>query len=162
MAADAERVEPLQLVVSRRFSAPREAVFMAWSSAEQLRQWFCPAGYSVPEAMVEFRIGGAFDICMRSPQGVNHWTRGRYTVIRPHSHLEIDMNAVADNGTALFRALTVAKFADDGGATRLEVTQTYTVFEAFALPMIQGASQGWNQTLDRLERVLPSDPRVRA
>ena len=64
------------LVVSRVFAAPRELVFQAWSSAEHLRRWFCPAGYSVPEALVEFRVGGAFDICMRSPAGLDHWTRG--------------------------------------------------------------------------------------
>ena len=72
------------LVVSRLFPAPRELVFRAWSSADHLRHWFCPAGFSVPEAKVEFRVGGAFNICMCSPEGQRHWTKGRYAEIVPH------------------------------------------------------------------------------
>jgi uncharacterized protein YndB with AHSA1/START domain len=64
------------LRVSRLFSAPRETVFTAWSSADHIKRWFCPDGYSVPDAKVEMRVGGAFEVCMRSPEGVDHWTRG--------------------------------------------------------------------------------------
>lgn len=150
------------LVVSRLFPASRELVFRAWSSAEHLRRWFCPKGYSVPEAEVEFRVGGAFNICMRSPQGQNHWTRGRYTEIVPCSRLVIDMNAVGEEDRPLFRALTVVSFADEAGGTRLEVMQSYTIFDPLAAQMIQGAPQGWDQTLDRLEhevaRIQKSSP----
>jgi uncharacterized protein YndB with AHSA1/START domain len=138
------------LVVSRVFPATREQVFQAWSSAEHLRRWFCPAGYSVPEALVEFRVGGAFDICMRSPEGLDHWTRGRYTEIVPHTRLVIDMHAVAELDRPLFRAYTIVSLADEPGGTRLEVTQSYTILDPAAAPMIQGAPQGWSQTLDRL------------
>jgi uncharacterized protein YndB with AHSA1/START domain len=139
------------LVVSRVFPAPRELVFQAWSSAQHLRRWFCPAGYSVPEALVEFRVGGAFDICMRSPAGLDHWTRGRYTEIVPHTRLVIDMHAVAQQDRPLFRAYTIVRLADEAGGTKLEVTQSYTILDPAASPMIQGAAHGWSQTLDRLE-----------
>ncbi len=138
------------LVVSRRFPAPRELVFRAWSSAEHLKHWFCPAGYSVPDAEVDFRIGGAFNVCMRSPEGRNHWTRGHYTEIVPHMRLVIEMNVVGDEEQTLFRAHTVVTFADEAGGTRLEVTQRYTILDPRSAPMIQGAAQGWDQTLDRL------------
>jgi uncharacterized protein YndB with AHSA1/START domain len=138
------------LVISRVFAAPPELVFRAWSSAEHLRRWFCPAAYTVPDAHVEFHVGGAFDICMRSPQGQDHWTRGRYTEIVPYSRLVIDMNAVAEQDRALFRAYTVVRFAAERGGTRLEVTQSYTLFDPAAAAMIQGAPIGWGQTLDRL------------
>ena len=161
--SDVQR-EPL--VVSRRFPAPRKLVFQAWSSAEHLRHWFCPAGYTVPDARIEFRVGGAFEICMRSPEGQDHWTRGRYTEIVPDTRLVIDMNAVGDRDQPLFRAYTVVNFIDDTGGTRLEVKQTYTVFDPAALPMIQGAPQGWSQTLDRLElevaRIHKSSPTIRS
>lgn len=146
--SDVQR-EPL--VVSRRFPVPRKLVFQAWSSAERLRHWFCPAGYTVPDARIEFRVGGAFEICMRSPAGQDHWTRGRYTEIVPDTRLVIEMNVVGGRDQPLFRAYTIVTFSDDAGGTKLEVNQTYTVFDPAALPMIQGAPQGWSQTLDRLE-----------
>jgi uncharacterized protein YndB with AHSA1/START domain len=151
--ADANKIPSAQtppLVISRVFPAPPELVFRAWSSAEHLRHWFCPAAYSVAAARVDFRVGGAFDICMRSPQGHDHWTRGRYTEIVPHSRLIIDMNAVAERDRALFRAYTVVRFTEERGGTRLEVTQSYTLLDPAAAAMIQGAPIGWGQTLDRL------------
>jgi uncharacterized protein YndB with AHSA1/START domain len=143
--------QPRPLVVSRTFPASRELVFRAWSSADHIKRWFCPAGFTVPEAQVEFRVGGAFNVCMRSPEGQNHWTRGHYTEIVPHSRLVVDMGVVGDKGALLFRANTVVTFMDEGGATRMEVTQSYTLFAPMAAAMIQGASQGWSQTLDRLD-----------
>jgi uncharacterized protein YndB with AHSA1/START domain len=144
-------VQPEPLVVSRMFRAPRKLVFQAWSSAEHLRHWFCPAGYTVPDARIEFRVGGAFEICMRSPEGRDHWTRGRYTEIVPDARLVIDMNAVGDRDQPLFRAYTIVNFIEEADGTRLEVNQRYTVFDPAATPMIQGAPRGWSQTLDRLE-----------
>jgi uncharacterized protein YndB with AHSA1/START domain len=144
---------PHPLVVARTFPAPRDLVFRAWSSADHLKRWFCPAGYSVPEARVEFRAGGDFNICMRSPAGQDHWTRGKYTEIVPNSRLVIDMQAIGAQDRPLFRAHTVVTFEEvRGGSTRLEVTQTYTLYESLAAQMIQGASQGWSQTLDHLEQ----------
>src|SRR5208337_1748992 len=158
-------IEPL--VVSRIFPASRELVFQAWSSAEHLRQWFCPAGYTVPVAQVEFRVGGTFQVCMRSPEGQDHWTKGKFVEIVPNSRLIIDMQAVGPQDRPLFRAYTVATFEKQrGGSTRLEVTQTYTLLEPMAASMIQGAPQGWGQTLDRLEnevaRIRKSAPLIRS
>jgi uncharacterized protein YndB with AHSA1/START domain len=147
-----EALQPALLSICRTFPASRELVFQAWSSAEHLKRWFCPAGYSVPEARIEFRVGGAFHICMRSSEGQEHWTKGQYTEIVPNTRLVIDMNAVGEQNRPLFRALTTVIFKDEHGATQLEITQSYTLLDARAAHMIQGAPQGWSQTLDRLEQ----------
>jgi uncharacterized protein YndB with AHSA1/START domain len=151
---DRASAEPAVVEISRHFSAARELVFEAWSSAEHLRQWFCPETYTVPEARVEFRVGGAFDICMRSAQGEDHWTRGRFLEIVHPARLVIEMSPGAGKGAALFRAHTVVSFAEEAGGTRLDVVQRYTLLDPRAAPMIRGAPQGWRETLDRLERVV--------
>ena len=69
-------IQPPPVNVSRVFDAPRETVFRAWRSADHIKRWFSPAAYSVPEATIDLRVGGAFEVCMRSPEGVEHWTRG--------------------------------------------------------------------------------------
>ncbi|QHB54471.1 polyketide cyclase [Ralstonia solanacearum] len=140
------------LVVSRTFPVARAWVFKAWTSAEHIRRWFCPAGFTVPEAEVDFRVGGVFNVCMRSPDGQDYWTRGHYTEIVPDSRLVIEMSAVDEQGKPLFHAHTVAVFADAESGTRLEVTQRYTVLVPAAEAMLQGAPKGWEQTLDRLAR----------
>jgi uncharacterized protein YndB with AHSA1/START domain len=146
--------QPAPLVVTRLFPAAPELVFKAWSSAEHVRQWFCPAGYSVPEAEIEFRVGGAFNVCMRSPAGENHWTRGQFLEIQPHTRLVIEMQPVGADSAPLFRAYTIVNFTEEGHGTRLHLEQRYTLFAPQAAAMVQGASQGWSQTLDRLEQVV--------
>jgi uncharacterized protein YndB with AHSA1/START domain len=140
------------LVVTRVFAAPRAQVFRAWSSAEHIKRWFCPTGYSVPHAEVELRVGGTFKVCMRSPEGRDHWTKGEFTEIVPNARLVIDMHAIGEEDRPLFRAHTVVTFTDEISGTRLEVVQRYTLFDRSAEPMIQGAPRGWGQTLDRLEQ----------
>lgn len=169
MAATSESrvdAQPRPLVMSRLFPAAPAQVFEAWSSADHLKRWFCPAGFTIPEARVEFRVGGAFDICMRSPQGQQHWTRGRYLEIEPHSRLALEMNVVDERDAPLFRAHTVVRFAAEAGGTRMEVTQSYTLFAPLAAAMVGGASEGWKQTLDRLEqevaRIAAAEPARRS
>ena len=47
------RAEPQPWCLAH-FAAPRELVFKAWSSAEHIKRWFSPAGFSVPDAEVDF------------------------------------------------------------------------------------------------------------
>jgi uncharacterized protein YndB with AHSA1/START domain len=147
------KAQPAPLRVSRVFSAPRETVFKAWSSADAIKRWFCPDGYSVPEAKVEMRVGGAFEVCMRSPEGVDHWTRGAFTEVVAPERLTIDHHVIDPcGGGPLFSAVTQVKFTAAPGGTLMEVAQTYAVADsAHAEPMIKGAPEGWRQTLDKLE-----------
>ena len=146
---------PAPLVIRRMFAAPRALVFAAWSSSDHLKRWFCPAGFSVPEAEIEFRVGGAFNLCMRSPQGDEHWMRGRYLDIEsPHRlTFEVDVSGGRDRAAPiLFHVHTSVSFAEQDGGTLLEVTQHYSRLLPQAEAMIGGAKQGWGQTLDRLEQ----------
>jgi uncharacterized protein YndB with AHSA1/START domain len=70
--------QPQPLKLSRVFHARRETVFKAWGSADHVKRWFSPETYTVPDAKVEMRVGGSFEVCMRSPSGEEHWTRGAF------------------------------------------------------------------------------------
>ena len=137
--------------VSRTFAAPRETVFRAWSSADHVKRWFCPTGFTVPEARVEMRVGGPFEVCMRGPDGTEHWARGTFAEVSPVDRLVLDLQVSGTDGRPLFRAYTEVSFAEEPGGTRLDVVQTYTVLEPEAAWMAEGAPQGWAQTLDKLE-----------
>jgi uncharacterized protein YndB with AHSA1/START domain len=148
------KVEPAPLRVSRVFAAPRRTVFEAWSSADHIKRWFCPDGYSVPEATVEMRVGGAFEVCMRSPEGVDHWMRGTFTEVVAPERLMIDHHVIDPcGGGPLFSAVTRVSFSDEGAAgTLMEVVQIYSAAGgAQAEEMLKGAPEGWRQTLDKLE-----------
>jgi len=145
-----DRKEALKL--SRTFRAPREIVFEAWSSAEHVSRWFAPEPLTVPNAKVELRAGGAFEICMRFPNGGEHWSRGTFVEVEPPRRLVFEGEALGLKGEPAFRARTEVDFTEVPGGTRLDVTQTYTILDPSAEAMIKGAPQGWASTLDNLAR----------
>lgn len=138
------------LKVTRTFHAPQSLVFKAWGSAESVKRWFPPDGFTLPEARVEMRVGGPFDVLMRSPRGEEHRVRGKFVEVDEPNRLAIDMTIEDSTGHALFGAFTEVDFSIVVGGTRMDVTQTYTVIDPEAAWMAEGAPQGWAQTLDKL------------
>jgi uncharacterized protein YndB with AHSA1/START domain len=145
--------QPPPLKISRLFHAPRATVFKAWTSADHIKRWFSPETYTVPDARIELRVGGAFEVCMRAPGGEEHWSRGSFLEVTPPSRLVIEMNVADSGGKALFRAHTEVDFSDALGGTQIDILQTYAFVDAaLAAPMTAGAPEGWRTTLDKLEK----------
>ena len=144
-------VKPEPLVISRSFPAPRDLVFKAWSSADHMKRWFSPEGYSVPEAEIDFRPGGVCAICMRSPEGQDFWSRGVYTRSRHRTGWCSPGVAVGDFAQK-FTAHTTVTFEIDGAGTRMTVHQVYDIHDEAFLFAVEGAPEGWRTTLDKLER----------
>jgi uncharacterized protein YndB with AHSA1/START domain len=151
--SDPDMQQPAPLRISRTFHAPRTAVFGAWSSADRVKRWFSPETYTVSDATVDMRSGGAFDVCMRAPDGEEHWMRGTFAEVTPLTRLVIDSQVTDTAGAPLFSVRTEVDFTDAPGGTQVDIVQTYTFIDpSIAAPMVGGASEGWRTTLDKLER----------
>ena len=99
------------------------------------------------------RVGGRFEVCMRSPEGVEHWTQG--DVHRGRGAGAPDDRPSRDRPVRR-RAAVQRRHRRSNSAplrgTLMEVVQTYTVADAAQVePMLKGAPEGWRQTLDKLE-----------
>jgi uncharacterized protein YndB with AHSA1/START domain len=144
--------QPLALRISRAFPAPRALLFRAWSSADQIKRWFSPETYTVPDARVQMHLGGHFDVSMRGPYGGERLIKGTFVEVIPYNRLVIEMRVVDAERKPLFNARTEVTFADDVIGTRMDLVQTYAFVDpAMAAPMVWGASVGWRTTLDKLE-----------
>lgn len=143
--------DPQPLVVSRHFAAQRALVFQAWSTAEHIKRWFSPEGFTVPEAEVDFRPGGVFAVCMRSPDGKDFWSRGTFLEVAPNERLVL-ADSVSDGGSPKFDVRTTVTFEDEGAGTRMTVHQVYDLHDEAFRAAIEGAPEGWRTTLDKLER----------
>jgi uncharacterized protein YndB with AHSA1/START domain len=144
-------LKPTPLVISRDFAAPRDLVFKAWSSAEHMKRWFSPVGYTVPEAEIDFRPGGICAICMRSPEGQDFWSRGTYIEISPPDRLVFTAGIVVGDARK-FTAHTTVTFEEEGAGTRMTVRQEYDIHDEAFLFAVEGATEGWRTTLDKLEQ----------
>jgi uncharacterized protein YndB with AHSA1/START domain len=150
-ATNAKGAATRSLTISRAFAAPRELVFQAWSSAERMKRWFSPEGVDTPEAEIDFRPGGAFVICMRLPDGTEHWCRGAFGEIVAPERLTFDCE-VSSGGKPGFFVRTLVLFAVEGAGARMTVEQSYEIYDEAFRFAVEGSAEGWRTTLDKLER----------
>jgi uncharacterized protein YndB with AHSA1/START domain len=59
----------LDLVLERIVDVPKELVWKAWTTPEQLKKWFTPAPWTTADCEIDLRPGGMFRTVMRSPEG---------------------------------------------------------------------------------------------
>jgi uncharacterized protein YndB with AHSA1/START domain len=146
-------IRPAPLELDRHFDAPRAVVFEAWSSAEHIKNWFSPEGLTTPQAVVEFRPGGRFEICMQAPDGKQYWSKGSFIEIVENEKLVWEAGGHAnEDGTSSFHCVATITFADDGAGTAMSIHQAYEVYDDDGLGAVGGAPEGWRTTLDKLER----------
>ena len=136
--------------LTRRFAAPRERVFAAWTSAEHLLHWFAPKGFTVHSCEADPRPGGVFRLCMRAPDGTDYWVRGSFRELRAPERLVIDCIADDAAGVAMLEEVIEVRFAEDAGGTRIELRAEAAGLSARAVAALGGMSEGWAQTIDRL------------
>ena len=145
------------LRLSRRFNAPRERVFDAWTNADVLRQWWAAQpNMDTPTAEVDVRPGGRYKLAMRDTDtGEVHTLVGEYREVQPPERLVYtwtwESNADAMRGSE--NTIVEVDFREDGDATEVVVTHT-----GFATPELRDLhTHGWNGVLDNLERrIFPS------
>lgn len=70
-----------QLIITRELNAPRGLVFKVWTEAEHLAHWWGPKGFTLVVSNLDFRPGGLFHYCMKSPDGFVMWGRFDYREI---------------------------------------------------------------------------------
>jgi uncharacterized protein YndB with AHSA1/START domain len=79
------------MVLTRIFDAPVEAVWKAWTESDLVKRWWGPAGFTAPVAEMDVRVGGTSLVCMRAPAEFgggdmyNIWT---YSTVEPGARLE--------------------------------------------------------------------------
>lgn len=136
-----------ELRLSRVFDAPKRLVFEAWMKPEYVQRWFSPAPLTVPSCELDARVGGAFRVVMRAPDGTEFPMDGKFTEIVPESRIAWD--AQIHDGLAV---QTTVDFTEHEGKTTLDVHQIY----AFENEATKGAHRGWTLTLNQLGEHLRS------
>src|SRR5688572_21443505 len=84
-----------RMVMTRRFEAPPEKVWKAWTDGEQVKRWWGPTGFTCPVAEMDVRAGGASLVCMRAPKefgGQDMYNTWTYTKIDPMRRIEFVMH----------------------------------------------------------------------
>ena len=138
------------LRLERRFAAPRERVFEAWTTPEALKQWWCPRGWQPERIEVDLRVSGAFHLGMRRlSDGSTAAVQGRFLEVRRPERLVYTWQwAGALNEMAESRV--TVEFLDEHGDTRLTLTHDRLP----DIPLWHRHRAGWIAACDRMEDTL--------
>ncbi len=152
-----------RMVVTRVFDAPRELLWKAWTDPKYVMQWWGFKGCTAPVCKMDFRVGGKFLICMRTPDGQEGWNGGEYHEIVPYEKIVSSMYFADSEGNkldpaqmgieheAIEGAYDVTIFEDLGnGQTKLTLIGNETMENA----KNSGQLEGWNETLDKVAAVV--------
>ena len=141
------------LRLQRRFEAPRERVFDAWTNPEVLREWWSAMPTMTPgEIEVDLREGGRYRMQMRADTGEVHTVVGEYREVRRPERLAYTWTWESNADAMVGSAGTVVEvdFAEDSGGTLVTLTHSgFTNAEVRAMH-----EHGWNGTFDCLARYL--------
>ena len=150
-----------ELVIERVFDAPLELVWKAWTEPEHMMRWWGPKGYTAPACEIDFRVGGKYFNCMRSPEGQDYWSTGVYREIVPLERIVATDSFADEHGNVVpathygmtaempLEMLVTVTFEDLGGKTKLTLRHAGLPAE-----MRTDAGQGWSESLDKLAQSL--------
>ncbi|HZF16647.1 MAG TPA: SRPBCC domain-containing protein [Steroidobacteraceae bacterium] len=151
--------------LTREIDAPRELVFDAWTDPKQLAEWWGPRIMKTPVCQIDLRVGGAYRIVMRAPDGTDYPMTGVYREIDRPRRLAMTMDCSEhprawhdlvkpgrapgdDNPAGVMQG--VFTFEDRGGKTLLTIRMRMASAEIRDAMAKMGMNEGWSESLERL------------
>jgi len=156
IAAAGER----DVLITRRFDAPRRLVYDAHTKPELLRRWLCPPGWRLAVCEIDLRVGGSYRYVWQSDDGTSMGSGGVYQeIVAPE---KIVASEKFDDAWYPGEAVTTHTFEERGGWTLLSLRIRYESEAArdgvIRSPMASGVAAGY----DQLEEMLATDAAANA
>jgi uncharacterized protein YndB with AHSA1/START domain len=154
----------LDLSFDRQVDVPPGAIFRAWTTPEELKQWFTPAPWKTVDCEIDLRPGGIFRTTMRSPEGQEFGNAGSYLEIVPNERL-VWTNALlpgfrpvappaappgAEGAPGFFAFTAIISLAPHAGGTLYTARVLHGDAAACKRHEQMGYREGWGKALDQL------------
>lgn len=141
--------------ITRTLPASRERVFAAFTEPALLQRWWGPAGFTLPEASVDLRVGGRYRFGMQPAQGDRLYLVGTFREIKRPERLVYTWSWEGAPGA---ETIVTVEFFEAEGDTEVVVTQE---------PFPDAAERdqhryGWDGGLDRLTEIVRRETRGKA
>jgi uncharacterized protein YndB with AHSA1/START domain len=150
-----------ELLLSRRFDAPRSQVYACWMDQLHVRQWWGPHGFTVTSFDADERAGGTWRTCMRSPdhptddEGEELCASGTFREIVLDEKLVFTWSWESDEK---HETLVTITFVDDGVGTRMHFRQgPFATVEDR-----ESHESGWAESFERLAEHIEREHAQRA
>lgn len=145
---------PKVVKLVRRFDAPRDLVWQAWTDPRMLARWWAPQHFTAPHVTVDLRPGGAANLDMRGPDGTLYPCRALFRTVAPPERLVFWAVVPDAEGRAFLEDVTTVTFATQDGRTVVTVEAVVLQAMPEAAEALAGMEQGWSESLDKLAAVV--------
>lgn len=134
-----------QVVITREFDAPPEAVFRAWTDPDEVAAWYGPEHFETPRAgiRIDLRVGGRYELTMVQRGGGREFAIG-YEIVELVEPELLVLRSDPLPGMGMHEpTVTRVELHDIGGRTRMVLTDG---------PYVESrhAEAGWSQAFDKL------------
>jgi uncharacterized protein YndB with AHSA1/START domain len=145
------------VVVTRRFAAPRAAVYRAHTEPQLIQKWMLgPPGWTMPACISEPRPGGKIRFEWSDGQGGGFHLTGEYVELVPHSRIVHVERMHLPDPTPDNHVETT--FAADGAGTLLTLRMTLPDSETRTAMLATGMEHGMEASYVRLDEMALAQP----
>ena len=137
-----------QVQITRVFNAPREKVFAAWKTSDQLERWSGCKDSTKVEVQMDFRVGGTFT------QKLHIRNVGEYTIAGTYDEIVEPERIVYHVNLGPATTRVAIEFIAQGNQTKVILTQIGFPDENLSRIVLEGTTE----SLDRLDQILLGQP----
>jgi uncharacterized protein YndB with AHSA1/START domain len=154
-----------EIIISRTFDAPLKSIWNAWGESERFMRWWGPKGFTSPFCEIDFRVGGKYLFCMRSPHGKEYWNTGTFRKIIPYERIVCTNSFADENGKVVpasyygmdsdwsLELILIITLEKQKGKSKLTLHQVGFPSDADS----ESAKKGWNESFDKLAESLVNE-----
>jgi uncharacterized protein YndB with AHSA1/START domain len=141
-----------ELVITRRFDAPRQRVFEAWTDPQQAKAWWGPRDHPLTYLEIDVRPGGAWRGRLTSTEtGEELWQSGVIREIHAPDRLVFTFAwDREDEGSPDRETVVTVTLEEEGDGTLMTFRQS--PFDT--VENREGHRSGWSSSFDRLDEHL--------
>lgn len=140
-----------ELVVMRRFAAPRELLFAAYTDPRVIPRWMTgPEGWSMPTCELDLRAGGAWHFVWQKSAGNEMAMHGTYREVAPPGRLV----STESWGEPWPDTVNTLALTAEGELTLMSLTITFASAEARTAATDTGMRAGMDRSYTSLDALL--------
>lgn len=149
--------------LTRKFAAPVERVWKAWTTPELVKQWWGPENYSCPEAKIDLRKGGKMLLAMKGSDEKIIYSGGTIEELIPNTKIvtsdqfmDKDGNVMSakDYGMPGDWPENGSRITVEFSSLGAEQSQIQIVHEGIPKDIHDDCVSGWSSSIDKLRRVV--------
>jgi uncharacterized protein YndB with AHSA1/START domain len=142
-----------QILITRKFDAPKHLVYKAWTTPELIKRWWSGDRGQVVSIDVDLRVGGSWRYVMTANGGFEVAFHGEYREIVPNERL---VYSEVFEGVPDAEAVTTLTFSEQDGRTTVTILVQHANQEHRDGHVNSGMEGGLQEALDHLEQVAVS------